>query len=479
MDGFPERGDVESADVLILGAGLTGLAVARHLMGRGLRVAVLEKAARVGGLAKTVAWKGFRADIGGHRIYFKRPALFQDVVSLVGREGLIKHARKSSVYLDGKFLKYPPEFRNSMASASLLARVFWEAARLFGANAPAPRSLKEWVLAHFGLTIHDTYFKQYTRKVWGMETEEMSAIWAEKRIGGLNVFKLIREIAFWTRNKEAASQFYYPRGGIGELCEGLHDSIRGDVRVIRDAELESFGGSRETPNLAHFRSPSGGGCLRFRYLVSTIPIAALAQAMAPLRPDLRSMAEGIRYRDLAIVYVALSRKPVFEEHWVYFPEAGVPFSRVCEMDNWSERMTDGRSALLACELFCGRGDRTWNSTDDELGALTVSSLETLGFAKANEVKDLFVIRVPHAYPLLYLGYEKALTPLRGALEGIPNLWLAGRTGTHSYFDMEECLEDAKRVSMDVLTACHLSPAADRSGKGAGGWSRFLEPDRAC
>jgi len=435
----------ESVDVLILGAGLTGLAVAERLMGKGLKVAVLEKEAYVGGLARSLDWRGFKADIGGHRLYFENRDLFAEIVALIGEDRLIKHARKSSAYRDGKFLKYPPQLRNSMASAVLLSKTLWDAAGLCGRKTLNPLSLKDWVLNNFGPTIHDAYFKQYTRKVWGLETDEMSAIWAQRRIGGLNAFQLIRELAVGARSKEAVSEFYYPRGGMGDLSVRLHDRIRTEVRVIREAELLSLGGDRDTLSLARFRSPSGEECLKFGKLVSTIPITALARALSSWRMEFKSLSEGVKYRDLLIAYVAVSRRPVFEEHWVYFPEERISFSRVCEFDNWCDGMAGGDGALLGCEIFCGRADRLWNSTDDEIAALAARSLQGLGFVTAEEIQAVRVLRVPYAYPLLYLGYEKALNPLLRACESVPNLRLAGRTGTHSYFDMEECLEDAKRV----------------------------------
>ena len=58
-------------------------------------------------------------------------------------------------------------------------------------------------------------------------------------------------------------------------------------------------------------------------------------------------------------------------------------------------------------------------------------------------------RLPFAYPLLYLGYEKALNAVTGALGRYTNLELAGRSGTHSYYDMEECLLDADRAAASV------------------------------
>ena len=443
-------------DVLILGAGLTGLTVARRLTEGGLKVAVLEKEGCVGGLARTVAWKGSRLDLGGHRLYFKDKDAFRDVSSLFAPDELLRHRRRSSIYRDGKSLRYPPELRNSMASAAFLSKAFFEASRLWGARGPRPRSLEDWVLAHFGSAVHEAYFKRYTRKVWGVGAEEMSAIWAEKRVGRLSALDLIRSIVGRARNKEATSEFYYPRDGIGAVCDRLYERVRARSRVVLGAELLAIEGEAGLPTHARFRTEAGEELLPFGRLVSTIPLPALARAMSPIAPGLAALAEGLEYRDLAIVYLEVARRPVFQEHWVYFPEESIPFSRICELDNWSDRAAGGGCALLSCEVFCSRGDSVWTSDDRSLTDATTRSLVSLGFIKADEVRDACVVRVPHAYPLLRVGYEETLSPLRDALDAFPNVRLAGRTGTHSYFDMEECIGDARKVSLEALAASVVS-----------------------
>lgn len=455
MPPTEERLTPGPVDVLVLGAGLTGLTAARRLAEGGLRVSVLEKDWVVGGLARTVVWKGSRLDLGGHRLYFKDRDIFQDLASLFGPDEILKHRRKSSIYRDGKFLKYPPELRNIMASATFLSKAFFEASRLAGARDPRLRSLEEWVLGNFGRAVHEAYFREYTRKVWGVGADEMSAIWAEKRVGRLSALDLIKSIAVGARNKEATAEFYYPRDGVGEVCARLYERVRSQSRVILGVELRAIEGEAGRPARALFRTAAGDESLSFGSLISTIPLPALARAMEPVRPGLAAMAEGLEYRDMAIVYLKVARRPVFEEHWVYFPEESVPFSRVCELDNWSDRMAGGDLALLSCEIFCNRGDSVWGSDDRSLSAVATRSLSDLGFIHADEVRDACVVRVPYAYPLLRVGYEKTLAPLRDALEVFPNVRLAGRTGTHSYCDMEECIADARRASVEVLDSCRL------------------------
>ncbi|MDH3916960.1 MAG: NAD(P)-binding protein, partial [Rhodospirillales bacterium] len=55
--------------VIVLGGGPAGLTAAYELCRSGVPSTVLERAPMVGGLAKTVDYKGYRFDLGGHRFF--------------------------------------------------------------------------------------------------------------------------------------------------------------------------------------------------------------------------------------------------------------------------------------------------------------------------------------------------------------------------------------------------------------------------
>ena len=58
-------------NVVIIGAGPAGLTAAYKLCKAGIESVVLEKDNLVGGLSRTVDYKGFKFDIGGHRFFTK------------------------------------------------------------------------------------------------------------------------------------------------------------------------------------------------------------------------------------------------------------------------------------------------------------------------------------------------------------------------------------------------------------------------
>jgi len=63
--------------VVIIGAGPAGLTAAYELAMHNIHPLVLEKADKVGGIARTEVYKGYHFDIGGHRFFTKIPAVQQ------------------------------------------------------------------------------------------------------------------------------------------------------------------------------------------------------------------------------------------------------------------------------------------------------------------------------------------------------------------------------------------------------------------
>ncbi len=202
-------------DVLVLGGGVTGLAVAEGLAGSGLTTLVLEKAGRTGGLSRTARAEGFLFDLGGHRLYFSKPEVRRRVERLLSGRHLLRPVRSSAIHTGGRLLKYPPTFLNGLLYA---APVLFKGSRGRTAGGE-PATLKDWLDARLGPRIHDRYFRDYTRKVWGLGTEELSPLWAERRIGGgFSVKTLLLELfGGKLSSKENAAHFLYPAAGIGEL----------------------------------------------------------------------------------------------------------------------------------------------------------------------------------------------------------------------------------------------------------------------
>src|SRR5207248_11072804 len=98
----------EPLRVVVLGGGACGLTAAWRLASPSVRVTVLEREPRAGGLCGTHERDGFRFDFGGHRFLLRSRALEELVRGLVG-EDLLLLTRSSAVLQRGRRFRYPLE----------------------------------------------------------------------------------------------------------------------------------------------------------------------------------------------------------------------------------------------------------------------------------------------------------------------------------------------------------------------------------
>src|SRR5216684_2359316 len=89
--------------VVVIGAGPAGLTAAYELCKAGVESVVLEKDAFVGGLARTVDYKGYRFDIGGHRFFTKVKAVDEMWREVLSGEDFLRCQRLSRIYYNKKF----------------------------------------------------------------------------------------------------------------------------------------------------------------------------------------------------------------------------------------------------------------------------------------------------------------------------------------------------------------------------------------
>jgi protoporphyrinogen oxidase len=446
--------------VIIIGAGPAGLTAAYTLSKRGVPATVLEADRIVGGIARTVNYKGFLFDIGGHRFFTKWDQVSQIWHEILGNK-FLERPRLSRIFYNKKFFYYPLQARNALfglgiiESIRILASYFWS--KLF----PAPReeNFEQWVTNRFGRRLYEIFFKTYTEKVWGVPCTTIRAEWAAQRIRGLSLITAIRSALIKTDSqvvKTLIDKFHYPERGPGQMWEMLTDylSERTYPVLLERPVVRICHGEKRVSHLVT-RSPQGEERHEGTDFISSMPIRDLVNALEPPAPEeIRKAANRLRYRDFLIVSVIVNRKDVMPDNWLYVHESRVRVGRIQNFKNWSPAMVpDPNKTCLGMEYFVFENDDLWSSSDEKLIELAKRELASLGLAREDEINDGAVVRVQKAYPMYDDAWSDQVEKVRLYLEEhLPNLQLVGRNGMHKYNNQDHSMMTAICAAENICGA---------------------------
>lgn len=456
---------VQEIETLVIGAGPAGLTSAYTLAKEGRDVVVLEQDTRyVGGISRTVDYKGFLFDIGGHRFFSKSKEIV-DLWDEILPDDFIERPRLSRIYYRNKFYAYPLRAFEALGNLGIFTSTLCMASFGWAKAFPvrAPKTFHQWVRNQFGERLFSIFFKTYTEKVWGMSCDEISADWAAQRIKGLDLGSAIldglRRSLGLNRSGGAAAKtliesFRYPRRGPGMMWEACAAKVRSlGGRVVMDRRVEGLAFDRTSSRWTVTAVGSDGTKETYvcRNVISSAPIRELMASIAPTPLSLLHARE-LKYRDfLTVVLIGRPQKEL-PDNWVYIHDPSVKVGRVQNFRSWSpEMIPDGVSTCLGLEYFCFEGDGLWTSSDADLIELAKTEIGRIGLMNPDEVYDASVVRQPKAYPVYDEDYARNVEMIRLEIAGsYPGLHLVGRNGMHKYNNQDHAMMTGLLTALNII-----------------------------
>ena len=448
--------------VVIIGAGPAGLTAALELSKHSVPATVLEGDKQVGGISRTVNYKGYLFDIGGHRFFTK-----WDEVNQIWKETLrdkfLQRPRLSRIYYRRKFFLYPLVAKNALLGLGPVESVRILLSYFRSAVFPTPKedNLEEWVSNRFGKRLYQIFFKTYTEKVWGVPCTSIQAEWAAQRIKGLSLMGAVKNALFPSKTPKAKTlidRFQYPERGPGQMWETLTEQLdREGYPVLMERPVVRICHEGGIVKRVVTRGPHGEESFEGTDFVSSMPIRDLMNALDPRPPeDVMRAANNLRYRDFLIVSLVVNRKEVSPDNWIYVHEPGVKVGRIQNFKNWSPAMVpDPAKTCLGMEYFVFENDELWASADDKLIQMARNEIAQLGLVRPEEIEDGTVVRMQKAYPMYDPGWTERIETIREyARASLKNLQFVGRNGMHKYNNQDHSMMTALCAAQNICGAGH-------------------------
>ncbi|KAH7356314.1 UDP-galactopyranose mutase-like protein [Pyrenochaeta sp. MPI-SDFR-AT-0127] len=447
-----------SVDVLVIGAGPTGLGAAKRLHQiDGPSWLIVDSNETPGGLASTdVTPEGFLYDVGGH-VIFSHYKYFDDCIdeALPRDDDWYTHQRISYVRCKGQWVPYPFQNNLSMLNKDDQAKCvdgLIDAALEARVANTKPKDFDEWIMRQMGVGIADLFMRPYNYKVWAVPTTNMQCQWLGERVAAPNVKGVINNII---HNKTAGNwgpnaTFRFPaRDGTGGIWIAVAKTLpESKTRFGENSTVTKV----DAP--AHKVILKDGTVVNYKKLVNTMAVDALVESMGD--KELIGLSKGLFYSSTHVIGVGIrGERPerIGDKCWLYFPEDDCPFYRATIFSNYSPFNQPQKDAKLATQQLAD-GSKP-SSTEPKEGPywsimleVSESSLKPVDAKNmlkdsiqglinteminaSDEIVSTYHRRFDHGYPTPTLEREGVLTKLLPALQA-QDIWSRGRFGSWRY-----------------------------------------------
>ena len=494
--------------VLIIGAGPAGITAGYELKKRAPEtdVTIFEENGKVGGISKTVKYKGNRMDIGGHRFFSKDTRVTDWWESIMKTQGapaydykvlgrdstvvpggpdpekedrvMLIRNRVSRIYYRKKFFDYPVKMNaNTIRNMGLATTAEAGASYLASMVRKLPEdSLENFYINRFGKKLYSMFFEGYTEKLWGRHPRDISADWGSQRVKGLSILAIIRAMVMKmapgkvdAKKVETSliEEFAYPKYGPGQLWETAASDFEAmGGTIVKHARVCGINNTEGHVNGLTWMDEEGlTHEEQADIIISSMPLKDLVADMSGVPEEIRAIAEGLPYRDFVTVGLLVKKLnlknetdiptlgDIVPDNWIYVQDTGVKLGRIQVFNNWSPYMVKDpeHTVWIGLEYFCSEGDEYWTMPARKWKALGVRELKKMGVITGIEdVLDAHCERIKKAYPAYFDTYQR-IDELIEYLDTYDNLYCIGRNGQHRYNNMDHSMETAFQTVDNILT----------------------------
>lgn len=460
-------------DVVVIGAGIAGLAVAFTLKNAGYRVLVLERADRIGGLIQTAQSQDYLCELGPNTFLASAKPLLNLVAKLGLNDELIQndagHNRRY-LFKNGRLQElamHPLKFLTSpLLSLRGKLRLFWEPFAK-GPHSDADESVADFITRRVGGEILSTIVDPMVSGIIAGDTTQLSMAAAFPKIVAMerqhkSLFGAMRALRAKRKGKDAGSVkpksgLLGFRNGMQTLCKALADTLQDDIWC--DVNIEKLTQKPDRSWEVRLSHKEGTFVQEAATVIITAPAYAAASLLSPLLPDIVTPLSAIPYAPVTVIHLGYRTSDITDMK----PGFGflIPRSEQVRLLGviWSSQIFPNRAPkdhVLMTTMYGGATDPeiTEVSDNDMVKQVHDDLKKTMGIdARASFVN---ICRHGRAIPQYTIGHLNRIDNIRTTLKTHPGLFLSGNYLTG--YSVSDAVQNATHAATEVaeyMTAHHL------------------------
>lgn len=406
--------------IAVIGAGISGLSIAKMLVEKGHEVIVYEKDRRPGGMIKCDRIEGSLFHrTGGHVFNTHVPVVADWFWSHFDKEREFEKLERKSVVLFDKeaVVGYPIENHVYQLGDDILQSFIADMIHLSKQNNGTVSNFKDFLCRTFGNTLFDLYFQPYNEKIWHKDLKNVPLSWLSGKFPMPSaeemLFNNIRQIE---EKKFVHSSFYYPiidgsQFIVDRLSEGLNITCKTSVDYIEQTKGKWF-----VNGLSHDAIVYCGN-------IKSLPSTLFGLEFSGYYKDI----EDLQFHGTTSVFCEISKN---DYTWVYLPSKAYAPHRIICTGNLA-------SSNNMMDRFTGTIEIT-DSLPKDMMLESVSRVPSFSRYLTHHYEK-------YTYPIQDMHTREMVSSLKSVLFK-HNFYLCGRFAEWEYYNMDMCMNSAINIA---------------------------------
>lgn len=402
--------------ILIIGAGYTGLAAAYELARAGHKVKILEEAKDPGGLAGSFEVSPqHRLEKFYHHWFTSDTEIFALIAELGLEDRIRTLSSRTGLFFSNSIFR----LTSPLDLLTFSPLPIWDRVRT-GAMALYARSITQWQ------PLESISAADWIRKVAGRRSFDV--IWKPLLMGKFgDYWDQVSAVWFWnklklrggSRDKSGNETLRYFEGGFAALTKALCEKLQSfgvefefgtqvlEIRAV-DGKLESVETSK--------------GSFRADEVLATVPLPEFLKITPALPMSVRERAAQIQFLGNVCLILRL-RYSLSSTYWLNVADPSFPYVGIIEHTNFDTPANYGGEHIAYMSKYLPTSAPLYQMSDPEVLEFSIPFLKKM-FPKFDEREWLlgyFVWRAPYSQPITGLHYSASIPALKTPIE---HVWLA-------------------------------------------------------
>ena len=440
-------------DYIVVGAGPSGLTLTYRLLQAGKRVLLIDRDARVGGLAKSYRYGDHIFDTGPKRFHTDDPQVIA-FIEEVARQQILRIGRSTEVYFLKRYFNWPLTSKDVFKLPPGMA-IKCAYDLLTKPPVKDKASFHDYVRAKYGEELYKAFFKPYTQKFLRWDSEDIHSDWAstginrtviDSRINAKSLGNILRALLLPVKIE---TEFLYPAaGGFGGFYEQLLELClqhRGFELSLQDTVT----GVEHKGDVLRVGTRSGRH-LSCGDLVWSGNINHLSKLLG-VTSDL-NFINTVFYNLICTEEQVLNRRA----QWTYVSQGDSLISRITCMREFAGYTCPKGYYNLICEVTDSQQAPKYMRDPAKYASAVIEELRAMSFiSSGNAVVDAHVNPVQDTYPIYHKSYHKDFGAAALAVRKFSrHIHLLGRSGAFWYNNSDHSIRFALEMAQRLLKKDH-------------------------